>query len=231
MSRPIKSNISIPVDGQSLEGIIRLPPKATLLVVFVHGSGSSRLSPRNEFVADSLYQTGIGSLLFDLLTEAEDKTYATRFDIELLVRRLAQTLTWLRAQENTKHLPFGLFGASTGAAAALIVAAQSPQEVSAVVSRGGRTDLAGDSLSQVTVPTLFIIGGADDEVLALNRDSYNQLAGVKQLSIIPGATHLFEEPGALEQVSQLAIAWFTEHTPSPQESRLKEISLPNSENT
>ncbi|MFA5946039.1 MAG: dienelactone hydrolase family protein [Patescibacteria group bacterium] len=214
MPKSTEQNIIIPVDGKKLEGILRLPSNTSLFVVFVHGSGSSRLSPRNAFVAESLYQAGIGTLLFDLLTETEDETYAARFDIDLLVNRLLSALAWLRTQENTKQLSFGLFGASTGAAAALIVAAGRPNEIAAVVSRGGRTDLSGDSLSRVVVPTLFIVGGADDEVLALNRDSYSQLAGPKDLAVIPGATHLFEEAGALEKVAELTVKWFVKHTPT-----------------
>lgn len=225
MPTPAELNVSIPVEGATLEGILRLPPDASLLVVFVHGSGSSRLSPRNAFVAEHLAQAGIGTLLFDLLTEAEDETYATRFDIALLVERLTQTLSWLRAQQNTAHVQFGLFGASTGAAAALIVAAKRSTDISAVVSRGGRTDLAGDSLSRVTVPTRLIVGGSDDEVLALNRDSYRELAGIKELSVIPGATHLFEEPGAMEQVSQLTIDWFARYSSNTQTPDSKEVLL------
>lgn len=204
--------VSIPVDGNSLEGTLRLPKDASLVVIFVHGSGSSRLSPRNIFVAEYLYQSGIGTLLFDLLTETEDETYQTRFDIDLLVRRLLGALNWLQSQNQTQGLRIGLFGASTGAAAALEVAAQRPQDIAAVVSRGGRTDLADKQMSRVVAPTLFIVGGADEDVLALNQASFAMLGGPKEFAIVPGATHLFEEPGALEEVATLSAKWFHQHS-------------------
>lgn len=203
--------VSIPVNGNNLEGTLRLPKDASLIVVFVHGSGSSRLSPRNIFVAEYLYQSGIGTLLFDLLTESEDETYQTRFDIDLLVGRLLGALDWLQTQNQTQGLRIGLFGASTGAAAALEVAAQRPQDVVAIVSRGGRTDLADKQMSRVVAPTLFIVGGADDDVLTLNQTSFAMLGGPKELAIIPGATHLFEEPGALEEVAALSTKWFRKY--------------------
>lgn len=204
--------VSIPVGGNNLEGTLRLPEDASLIVVFVHGSGSGRLSPRNIFVAEYLYQSGIGTLLFDLLTESEDETYQTRFDIDLLAQRLLGALHWLQTQEQTQGLRIGLFGASTGAAAALKVAAQNPKDIAAVVSRGGRTDLANNEMSDVAAPTLFIIGGADEDVLVLNQASFAMLNGPKELSIIPGATHLFEEPGALEEVAALSARWFRKYS-------------------
>lgn len=206
-----EKTVSIPIEGVELEGILAIPEGTKALVVFVHGSGSSRLSPRNNFVADKIRDKGMGTLLFDLLTEKEDETYQTRFDIELLVNRLIQVLDWLHNAEETKDLYIGLFGSSTGAAAALRVAAQKPDKVSAIVSRGGRTDLAGEFLADVLAPTLFIVGRADEQVLLLNRESYESLGGPKELSVIEGATHLFEESGTLERVADLAAQWFSDH--------------------
>lgn len=195
-----------------LEGMLELPARPRGMVLFAHGSGSSRLSPRNNFVARELRAAELGTLLTDLLTREEDQIFQTRFDIDLLTRRLADATRWLKEHPATKSLPIGLFGASTGAAAALRVAADLPREVAAVVSRGGRPDLAGDEkLAQVLAPTLFIVGGHDSVVIELNREAYRKLACEKEVAIVPAATHLFEEPGALERVAALAVRWFTRH--------------------
>jgi putative phosphoribosyl transferase len=188
---------------------LTLPAQPRGLVVFVHGSGSSRLSPRNRAVAEALQQAGFATLLFDLLTPEEDNDPVARFDIPLLARRLGATLSQLHADPSLATMPIGLFGASTGAAAALIAAAEHPAHIAAVVSRGGRPDLAGeDVFPRVRAPTLLIVGGADHEVLALNRQALARLPREAELSIVPGATHLFEEPGALDQVAAAASAWF-----------------------
>jgi dienelactone hydrolase len=196
-----------------------LPEAAKGLVVFVHGSGSSRLSPRNQQVARYFGGRGLATLLFDLLTEEENHvdliTREHRFDIPLLTRRIVGVLDWLAADAELGQLRLGLFGASTGAAAALLAAAGRPQQVRAVVSRGGRTDLAGPALSRVQAPTLQIVGGDDPVVLQLNREASQQLQCEQQLTVIEGATHLFEEPGALEQVCALAGDWFERHLQGP----------------
>jgi dienelactone hydrolase len=195
-----------------MEGMLELPHAALGLVLFAHGSGSSRLSPRNNYVARVLREAGIGTLLLDLLTPEEDRSPATRFDIGLLVGRLRAAADWLRAQDATAALPLGLFGASTGAAAALRLAADPGVPVAAVVSRGGRPDLAGtDTLRSVEAPTLLIVGGKDDGVIDLNRAAFDQLGCPKELVVVPGATHLFAEPGTLEEVARLASAWFAGH--------------------
>ena len=209
MSTPHPEKIvQIPADAVRIEGALALPERAQGLVVFAHGSGSSRFSPRNNFVARVLRQAGIGTLLMDLLTEEEDATYATRFDIDLLTDRLLLATHWLQEQPDTQQLVIGYFGASTGAAAALKAAAALGSSIGAVVSRGGRPDLAKETLAHVQSPTLLIVGGNDDVVIQLNREAFARLPGTKQLVIIPGATHLFEEPGALEEVARLATAWF-----------------------
>lgn len=205
-----KQVVDIPADAVTLEGELAIPPGAQGVVAFAHGSGSSRHSPRNTFVAGVLQEAGLGTLLFDLLTRAEDATYEARFDIDLLTRRLAAATHWLSQQPQTKMLGIGYFGASTGAAAALRAAA-ALGEIGAVVSRGGRPDLARSALVQVHAPTLLIVGGEDHEVIDLNRQAYALLRGEKQLAIIPGATHLFEEPGALQEVARLAAQWFKRH--------------------
>ena len=196
-----------------LEGTLDLPRNPHGIVVFSHGSGSSRHSPRNRYVAQVLQQAGFGTLLFDLLCAEEDKDYRTRFDIDLLTRRLALAVRKLQANPTGGQLPLGLFGASTGAASALRVAAMLPDSVAAVVSRGGRPDLAGDgALRQVCAPILLIVGSLDEEVLQLNESAFATLAQCeRQIQIVPGATHLFEEPGALEQVAELAAHWFSMH--------------------
>ena len=198
----------------SLEGMLELPDKATGIVLFAHGSGSSRLSPRNNTVARVLREAGQGTLLIDLLTQLEDTDYATRFDIPLLTRRLLAATRWLQNEPATLPLAIGYFGASTGAAAALQAAAEEGRKIAAVVSRGGRPDLAGEAaLNGVTSPTLLIVGGFDDVVIGLNREAYRFLRCEKELIIVPGATHLFEEPGTLEQVAKHAAAWFGKFMP------------------
>lgn len=211
--------VSIPSDGVSLQGDLTLPAGARGLVVFAHGSGSSRLSPRNRMVARRLQDGGFGTLLFDLLTvreEAADSiTGELRFDIDFLATRLAGATAWIASGPAARNLRIGYFGASTGAAAALVATARRPSLVSAVVSRGGRPDLAGPHLREVTAPTLLIVGGADPTVIRLNQMALGQLAcEVKDLVIVPGASHLFEEPGTLEQVAELASQWFARHLPS-----------------
>jgi len=204
-------SVRIPAGAVRLEGDLSLPEGASGVIAFAHGSGSSRLSPRNAAVAAYLRQSGrFGTLLFDLLTEREDAVYATRFDIRLLAERLQAATDWLRSRPDVAGLPLGYFGASTGAAAAL-VAASRRDDVAAVVSRGGRPDLAGDALAGVTAPTLLIVGGDDTEVIELNRRAMAAMAGVVDLSIVPGATHLFEEPGTLEEVARLTRGWFERH--------------------
>jgi putative phosphoribosyl transferase len=189
-----------------------VPQRATGVVLFAHGSGSSRHSPRNKFVAAQLRGARLGTLLIDLLTPAEDEVTRTRFDIGLLSSRLADAARSLGREPQTKNLPVGLFGASTGAAAALEVAAAMPEAIRAVVSRGGRPDLASHAaLRTVKAPTLLIVGGDDAGVIELNRQAHAALGCVKQLAIVPGATHLFEEPGTLEEVARLAAEWFTRH--------------------
>jgi len=203
--------VHIPIGSIKLEGSLALSRQAPGLVVFAHGSGSSRLSPRNNFVARVLREAGIGTLLMDLLSEEEDAIYQTRFNIDLLTERLLLATNWLQEQPSTKNLVIGYFGASTGAAAALKAAAFEGSKIGAVVSRGGRPDLAEEALSRVQSPTLLIVGGNDDIVIKLNREAYARLKGKKQLVIIPGATHLFEEPGTLEEVARLATDWFKQY--------------------
>lgn len=209
--------ITIPVGRISLHGDLTLPASATGLVLFAHGSGSSRLSPRNQFVADALNQTGLGTCLFDLLTseeEAEDfKTGHIRFNIDLLASRLTGVADWLQQESTTRDLSLGLFGASTGAAAAIITASDRPRYVKAVVSRGGRPDMAKGALRNVGCAVLLIIGSRDEVVIELNREAFNLIPSdvPKDLAIVPGATHLFEEPGKLENVATLACAWFLKY--------------------
>jgi len=204
--------VQIPIDSTYLEGSLALPRQQVQgLVVFAHGSGSSRFSPRNNFVAHILQKAGIGTLLMDLLTEEEDAVYQSRFNIDLLTERLLLATKWLQEQPRTKGLVIGYFGASTGAAAALKAAAAGDSKIGAVVSRGGRPDLAEEALTHVQSPTLLIVGGNDHVVIELNREAYARLKGKKQLVIVPGATHLFEEPGTLEEVAQLATDWFKQY--------------------
>jgi putative phosphoribosyl transferase len=201
--------VLIPADGVRLQGMLALPEAASGVVAFAHGSGSSRFSPRNAFVAGTLQRAGIATLLFDLLTREEDRDYERRFDIALLTRRLLSATDWLKADPATRGLKRGYFGASTGAAAALQAAAVPGAGISAVVSRGGRPDLAGgQALRAVTAPTLLIVGGFDDVVVGLNEQAAALMRCPKEILIVPGASHLFEEPGTLEQAAQAAAAWF-----------------------
>ncbi len=204
--------VHMPVDQVLIEGMLELPARPSGLVLFAHGSGSSRHSPRNNFVARVLREKGLATLLMDLLTPQEDLDYQTRFDIERLTRRLLLTSQWAQGQPETAHLPVGYFGASTGAAAALRAAAAMGDRVRAVVSRGGRPDLAGQAdLVKVRAPTLLLVGGLDTQVIELNQAAYALLSCTKKLSIVTGATHLFEEAGTLEQVASQAAAWFGQH--------------------
>jgi dienelactone hydrolase len=204
-----ESEVEIRTGDARLEGALALPAEACGVVLFAHGSGSSRHSPRNAFVARALHDAGVGTLLFDLLTADEDRVYETRFDIGLLARRLADATAWLQRLPDAGGLPVGYFGASTGAGAALLAAAVEDAPVRAVVSRGGRPDLAGaHALACVAAPTLLIVGADDPQVITLNRQAYAHLQCTKALEIVPGATHLFEEPGTLEQVAALAADWF-----------------------
>jgi len=202
---------TITIAPVGLEGLLGLPMDPTGIVLFAHGSGSGRLSPRNNFVAQALCDDGLATLLFDLLTVEEARDRRNVFDIELLARRLLMATAWVRQDAETRDLPIGYFGASTGAAAALVAEAAHEGPVAAIVSRGGRPDLAGQALSAVEAPTLLIVGGDDVEVLALNRAALAALRCAKQLVIVPGATHLFEEPGTLEAVVEHARGWFLKH--------------------
>ncbi len=215
--------LSIPTEGVHLEGLLELPATAPGIVLFAHGSGSSRHSPRNNYVARVLRDKGIGTLLLDLLTISEDLDYQTRFDIALLTRRLLLATHWVRKHTPpTRQLTIGYFGASTGAAAALQAAAALGDEIHAVVSRGGRPDLAGtQALAMVKSPSLLLVGSLDEEVLELNREAYARLRCPKELAIVPGATHLFEEAGTLEQVADRAASWFNRYL-GP---RLKTLSI------
>lgn len=207
--------IGIPAGGRTLAGILDLPSKPLGVVLFAHGSGSSRLSPRNQAVARDLRGSGFGTLLMDLLTAEEEdedtRTGALRFDISLLAERVTAAVDWLSGDERAADLPIGCFGASTGAAAAIVAGAARPERIGAVVSRGGRPDLAAEALGSIRAPTLLIVGGNDPEVLELNRQALGRLGAEAHLEVVPGATHLFEEPGALEQVAGLASDWFVRH--------------------
>jgi alpha-beta hydrolase superfamily lysophospholipase len=212
MSQAFEKLVHITADNVRIEGLLELPEHARGIVIFAHGSGSSRHSPRNNYVARILHSCGIGTLLLDLLTQDEDTDYKSRFDIPLLTRRLLAATHWLQTEQQTRHLPIAYFGASTGAAAALQAAAVLGNKISAVVSRGGRPDLAGaDDLSMVVSPTLLLIGGLDDIVIELNQEANSQIHCTKHITIIPNATHLFEEPGALETVASLASDWFKQY--------------------
>jgi dienelactone hydrolase len=209
--------VRVTAGAVELEGDLTLPENAQGVVLFAHGSGSSRFSQRNRFVAQELVDSGLGTLLIDLLTPREEEvdryTAEFRFDIGMLADRLVGAIDWLNQHAGTRGMPIGLFGASTGGGAALVAAAHRPQAVGAVVSRGGRPDLANGYLPRVQAPTLLIVGGDDEPVIELNRQAADQLRCEHRLEIIPGATHLFEEPGALEDVARLANEWFTEHLP------------------
>lgn len=210
-----RRDVWLPAGGATLYATLALPPRAAGLVVFVHGTGSGRFSPRNQLVAERLEEAGLATLLLDLLTEAEEeldaRTGHLRFDIDLLAGRVGAAVGWAAAQPALRALPVGLFGASTGAAAALIAAADHPARVRAVVSRGGRPDLAGDALRRVRAPTLLLVGGRDLTVLELNRTAARELRSEAKLLVVPGATHLFEEPGALDEVARAARGWFRAH--------------------
>jgi len=206
-----EKQVKIPVDSMKLDGILTIPKGAAALVIFAHGSGSSRLSPRNRSVAGVLRKAGMGTLLFDLLTAKEDEVYENRFDIPLLTGRLKAATLWVRGQPETARLQAGYFGASTGTAVALCAAADFGKEITAVVSRGGRPDLAEEAIGRVVAPTLLIVGGEDRIVIELNKKAFDMMKAEKQLKIIPGATHLFEEPGALEDVARLAAEWFRKY--------------------
>lgn len=207
--------VMIPCEHVHLDGLLHIPKEAKGIVLFVHGSGSSRLSPRNQHIARLLQEAGFATLLFDLLTPEEDKiderTRQFRFDITLLANRLDAASQWVFKNPVLNKLPMGYFGASTGGGAALVTAARLADHIKAVVSRGGRPDMAGDSLSYVQAATLLIVGGDDEQVIELNEMAFSKLHCVKELKIIPGATHLFEEPGKLDEVAKLATDWFKKH--------------------
>ena len=207
----MEKEVDIAANSITLPGTLALSEKAGGVVLFAHGSGSSRFSKRNRYVAGVLQKAEIGTLLFDLLTQEEDQVYETRFNIGLITERLIKATEWLAGQDEAKGLAFGYFGASTGAAAAMRAAAVLGKQVKAVVSRGGRPDLAMDVLPRVESPTLLIVGAYDEAVLGLNRQALEKLRAVKRLEIIPSATHLFEEPGTLEQAAEAATAWFKKH--------------------
>ncbi len=207
-----ETELKIPIGNIEVAGNLTVPSGAKGVVLFAHGSGSSRFSPRNQYVAKEFNRATIGTLLFDLLTQDEEEedivTAEYRFNIDLLAERLIGATEWLKKDPQTQNLHFGYFGASTGAAAALIGAAKLPNDIAAVVSRGGRPDLAGDYLPSVKAPTLLLVGGWDTEVIELNRQAMAQMSAEKKLVIVPDATHLFEEPGKLEEVARLSIEWF-----------------------
>lgn len=209
------NEIQVNAGSVSLNGELNVPARATGIVLFAHGSGSSRHSPRNQYVARVIHDAGVGTLLFDLLTREEEVidnyTREFRFDINLLARRLVAATTWLAGEKATSHLRPGYFGSSTGGGAALVAAAELGEKIAAVVSRGGRPDLAGKALGLVTAPTLLIVGGLDEPVIRMNQHAYDQLNCEKELKIIPGATHLFTEAGKLEAVASLAATWFLKH--------------------
>jgi putative phosphoribosyl transferase len=222
VSSDLETSVRIPVAGVVLDGDLGMPDGATGVVLFAHGSGSSRHSPRNRMVAASLQAAGYGTLLMDLLTAEEDqvdsRTRQFRFDIERLASRLTGAIRWLRDRADTGTLPVALFGASTGAAGALRAAAEVPDHVQLVISRGGRPDLAGDALDRIRTPTMLIVGGRDPQVLDLNKAAAARLKGPVELVVVPGATHLFEEPGALDRVVELALDALNRHM-APHESR------------
>jgi putative phosphoribosyl transferase len=204
-------DVEIPAGRRRIRGILSMPADASGVVAFAHGSGSGRFSPRNQYVARVLQQSQLGTLLIDLLEDDEAEDRSLVFDIGLLADRLLSAADWLAVQRDTRGMRLGYFGASTGAGAAMVAAARSPGMVAAIVSRGGRPDLARDFLPRVTAPTLLIVGGDDEVVLELNREAYAQLVCSRQLDIVPGATHLFQEPGALEEVARLAEEWFVRY--------------------
>jgi len=206
-----REDINIPLSSVTLKGELVIPENAFGIVVFSHGSGSSRFSPRNKMVGELMQQHGMGTLLFDLLTEEEDRVYENRFDIDMLVGRLIQATEWLMQYKVTKNLPVAYFGASTGAASALRAAAYFGENIKAVVSRGGRPDLALNALPMVAAPTLLIVGQMDVPVIKMNKLAFDQLHCIKEMKIIPGATHLFEEPGKLIEIADIAIDWYKKY--------------------
>ena len=218
----LERTVSIQAGAVTLEGTMGVPARAQGIILFAHGSGSSRFSPRNRFVARVFRDAGLGTLLLDLLSRSEEDvdevTRHYRFDIAMLADRLVAAIDWLQREPETSELPVGLFGASTGGGAALVAAAKKPDRVNAVVSRGGRPDLAGDALPRVEAPALLIVGGRDDVVISLNEQARGAMTGEVRLEIVPGATHLFEERGALEQVASLARDWFLSHLHHPARS-------------
>ena len=218
----LERTVSIQAGAVTLEGTMGVPARAHGIILFAHGSGSSRFSPRNRFVARVFRDAGMGTLLLDLLSRSEEDvdevTRHYRFDIAMLADRLVAAIDWLQREPETSELPVGLFGASTGGGAALVAAAKKPDRVNAVVSRGGRPDLAGDALPRVEAPALLIVGGRDDVVISLNEQARGAMTGEVRLEIVPGATHLFEERGALEQVASLARDWFLSHLHHPARS-------------
>lgn len=211
IKKTTESLVYVPLGKVTLVGSLAIPEGASGIVLFAHGSGSSRLSPRNNFVAEVLRRKGLATLLLDLLTAEEDSDYEMRFDINLLAHRLVAVTKWLQEQAEMRNLAIGYFGASTGAAAAIQSAALLPHQISAIVSRGGRPDLAMAYLAKIESPTLLIVGGYDDVVIELNKEAYDGLACVKKMEIVPRATHLFEEPGTLEKVAELAVEWFEKY--------------------
>lgn len=211
----MERQVKLIADEFSLEGILAIPHEAEGVVVFAHGSGSGRLSPRNQYVSRVLQSAGLATLLVDLLTVDEEVDRSNVFDIEMLAERLSFSATWLKKAPMTKHMKIGYFGASTGAGAAIVSAAQDLGHISAIVSRGGRVDLAHEYLRLVRVPTLLIVGENDDSVAELNRQAFDLLTCPKELAIVPNATHLFEEPGALEEVARLSTEWFMNYLGSP----------------
>lgn len=219
MKGEIIREVQVPTGTLKLDGTLHIPPEAAGVVIFAHGSGSSRHSPRNKFVAEVIRNAGVGTLLFDLLSADEESvdvyTRQFRFDIAMLAGRLTDAANWLRSQEETAGLNIGYFGSSTGGGAALVAAAELEGEIGAVVSRGGRPDLAGDALPHVTAPVLLIVGGLDSVVIELNRLAYDRLKCEREIAIVQGATHLFEEPGKLEEVARLAADWFRRHLGTP----------------
>jgi putative phosphoribosyl transferase len=212
---PIERAVTIPIGNVALEGDLAIPEDARGIIVFAHGSGSSRRSSRNRFVAEFLRNGGLGTLLFDLLTAEEERvdsrTGHLRFDIGLLADRLAGAILWLDSEKDARGLSVGLFGASTGGGAALVAAARHPEKVGVVVSRGGRPDLAGAELPRVRAPTLLIVGSRDEQVIKLNELAMSRMTAQVELAIVPGATHLFEEPGTLDKVAELARSWFVKY--------------------
>lgn len=210
-SKEIRKNVAIKLDGIVLKGHLVVPENAAGIVIFSHGSGSSRLSRRNNYVAEVLQKKNLATLLFDLLTEQEDRIYENRFNIDLLTTRLIEVTQWLQQQNEIANIPIGYFGASTGAASALRAAAFYNKDIKAVVSRGGRPDLALQELHKVTAPTLLIVGGWDEVVIGLNEKAYRELQCERKLEIIPEATHLFEEPGKLQEVARISTEWFRTH--------------------